>query len=141
MASEDDALLVVSVYDGQFFGDMSSLEKICVIEGSVVISCDREPCSTLEETSKLLEMWAEKHTTPPPRGDFFTIFIGRKDRSDTEVEPVIRLDVYAHNGETTACVMSRTPCWDTERVCYQPDDGSVAIVCKILRANLGRTEY
>ncbi|MEM5299091.1 hypothetical protein VSR82_32815 [Burkholderia sp. JPY481] len=139
MASEDEALLVVSVYDGQFFGDMLSLVKICVIEGCIT-SHHTEHFSTLEETWKLLEMWAEKYATPPPRGDCFTVFIGRKDGGDMEVEPVTRLDAYAHNGEATACVMSRTPSWDTERVCYQPDDGSVAIVCKILRANLGRTE-
>ncbi|RZF28075.1 hypothetical protein EVC45_19465 [Paraburkholderia sp. UYCP14C] len=133
-------MLVVSVYDGEFFGDLSSLVKICVIEGSTTC-CDRESFSTLEETWKLLEMWAEKCATPPPRGDCFTIFICRKDRGDTEVEPLARLDVFAHNGEATTCVVSRTPSWDTERVCYQPDDGSVAIVLKILRANLGHTEY
>jgi hypothetical protein len=54
------------VYDGQLIGDMSSLVKICGIEGRVT-SYHTEPFSTLEETWNLLEMWAEKYaTTPPP---------------------------------------------------------------------------
>lgn len=135
MASDDEAL-VVSVYDGEFFGDMSSLVRLYVVEGSAAPS-GKDPSSALDEAWRLLEMYAEKYPTVPPRGDCFTVFIGGKSRGDNEVEPLVRLDVYAHNGVAVASVVSRMPRWDTERVSYAPDDDAVAIVCKILRANLG----
>jgi hypothetical protein len=127
--------MLIEMYDGQFFGEMSSLTELCVVEGSVT-PYDREPLSTLEEAWRLLEMCTKKYATPPPQGVCFTVFIGRKDRDDAAVEPLIRLDVSAHNGEATACVMSRTPSWHTERVRYQPEDSAVAIVSRILRASL-----
>ena len=132
----DDRLLEISVYDGEFLGEMSAVSKICVVEGRVT-PYNRAPFSTLEEALRLLEMCAEKYATPPPQGDCFTVFIGRKGRGDEDVEPLMRLDVYAHSGEATACVISRTPSWNTERVRYQPEDSAVSIVLRILRANLG----
>ncbi|WP_244145465.1 hypothetical protein [Paraburkholderia mimosarum] len=127
--------MLIEMYDGQFFGEMSSLTKRCVVEGGVT-PYDREPFSTLEEAWRLLEMCAEKYATPPPRGDCFTVFIGRKERGGEEVEPLVRLDLYAHNGEATACVMSGTPSWNTERVRYQPEDSAVTIVLNVLRGNM-----
>lgn len=131
----DDGPMLIEMYDGQFFGEMSSLTKLCVVEGSVT-PYDRDPFSTLEEAWRLLEMCAAKYATPPPRDDCFTVFIGRKGRDDAAVEPLLRLDVYAHNGEATASVMSPRPSWHTERVRYQPNDSAVTIVLNILRRNL-----
>ncbi|MEX3981861.1 hypothetical protein AB4Y45_23100 [Paraburkholderia sp. EG287A] len=131
----DDRPMLIEMYDGQFFGEMSSLTELCVVEGSVT-PYDREPFSTLEEAWRLLEMCTEKYATPPPRDDCFTVLIGRKERGGAKVEPLIRLDVYASNGEATASVMSPRPNWNTERVRYQPEDSAVVIVSRILRASL-----
>ncbi|MEX3992717.1 hypothetical protein AB4Y35_18325 [Paraburkholderia sp. EG286A] len=135
MAHDDERLLEISLYDGEFLGIMSPFAKICSIEGGVT-PYGRPPFSPLEEAWILLEMCAERYTTPPPRSDCLTVFIRRQNRGDTEVEPLIRLDVYAHNGEATATIVSRTPAWDTERVRYQPDDSAVTIVLNVLRANV-----
>ncbi|MCC8402017.1 hypothetical protein LJ655_08940 [Paraburkholderia sp. MMS20-SJTN17] len=135
MANDDAPLLTVSVYDGDFFGDLTTLAQICVLEGSIA-PYSGALFSPLEESLRLLEMCAAERDTPRPRGDCFTVFIGRKGSSKSEVKPLVRLDVYAHNGLAVASVVSRKPRWDTERVSYAPDDDAVAIVCKILRANL-----
>ncbi|WP_321854671.1 hypothetical protein [Paraburkholderia tropica] len=128
--------LEISLYDGEFVGDVTLLTQICVIEGSVT-PYDAESFPPLEETSRLLEMCAEKYATPPPNGDYFTVFISRKSIDDADFELLMRLDVYAHNGEATACVVSRRPEWNTERVRYQPDDSALTIVFNVLRSNVG----
>jgi len=132
----DERVLEISLYDGEFVGDVTSLTPICVLEGSVT-PYDREPFSPLEEAWRLLEMCSEKYAIPPSQGDCFTAFIGRKNRGNVEVESLIRLDVHAHNGEATACVMSQLPAWETERVRYHPDDSAVTIVLRILKSNVG----
>lgn len=135
MANDEERMLEISFYDGEFVGEMSPLSRICIVEGRVT-PYGREPFSPVEETWRLLQMCAEKYAAPSPRGDCFTVFIGTKNRNNTDVEPLARLEVYAHNGIAVASVVSRKPRWDTERVSYAPDDDAVAIVCKILRANL-----
>lgn len=126
--------LRIALYDGDFNGDMTSLVHICDIEGSLVPD-GRPPYGLLEEALRVLEICAEKHATPRPRGDCITVFIGRK--ANAAVCPCARLDVFAHNGEASASVMSRgSPRWDTQPVRYAPDDNVVAIVRKILEGKV-----
>lgn len=133
--SDAKHLLEISVYDGEFAGDVTSLTQLCVIEGSVTPH-DREPYSPLEETRRLLELGSAKYVTPAPSGACFTVLIDSKDVEDAEAEPLIRLDVYAHNGEAHARVISRLPPWDTEGVRYDPEDSAVTIALNVLRGNL-----
>jgi hypothetical protein len=131
----EDRPMLIEVYDGQFFGDMASITKLCVVEGRVT-PYDRGPFSTLEEAWRLLEMCTEKYATPAPRGECFTVFITSKSVNDAELELLARLDVHARNGEATACVVTGRPAWNTERVRYQPDDSAVTITLNVLRGNL-----
>lgn len=127
--------LEISLYDGEFFGDVTSLARICVIEGSVT-PYDSEPFSLLEETSRLLIMCTEKYATPSPSGNYFTVFVSSKNGDDAEFELLMRLDVYARNGEANARVISRLPPWDTESVRYAPEDSAVTIALNVLSGNL-----
>jgi hypothetical protein len=125
-------MLEISLYDGEYDGDLAALTHLCDIEGSVVPE-DRPPFSPLEETLRVLEMCADKYSTPRPADDRFTVFIGRKT-GRTELEPLVRLDVCARNGYASASVLSTNgPRWDTERVRYAADDDVVTIVGKILK--------
>ncbi|MEM5366430.1 hypothetical protein V4C53_10335 [Paraburkholderia azotifigens] len=91
---------------------------------------NRPPFDPLEEALKVLEVCSEKYSTPHP-GDVFTVFIGRKD--GVTVEPLARIDVYARDGVASSSVLLNTaPRFDTEQVCYAPEDDVVTIALKII---------
>lgn len=127
-------MLTIAIFDGEYDGDLSALTHLCDIAGSVVPDgCPAYP--PLEEALQLLEMCADKYSTPGPSGDCLTGFIGRK--IGDKVNLLARLDVFAHNGEAHASVPCHSsPRWDTEQVRYLPDDDVVTIVRKILKGNL-----
>lgn len=120
--------LEISFYDGEYYGDRPAPTHLCSIEGSVVPD-DRPPFDTLEEALRLLEMCADKYSTPRPRDTCFTMFIGRK--TGDALEPLARLYVYARDGFASAGVVGLGPKWDTEPVLYSPDDDVVTIVLKV----------
>ncbi|CAJ6208696.1 Uncharacterised protein [Burkholderia pseudomallei] len=122
-------MLTISIYDGEYDGDVSALAHLCDIEGAVVPD-DRPPFSVLEEALRVLEMCEERYSTPPLSGTGFTVFIGRK--TATGVAPLARLDGYARQGYASARVVGPGSCWDTERVYCAPDEDAVTIVRKML---------
>lgn len=123
-------MLTISIYDGEYDGDVSTLTHLCDIEGSVVPD-GRPPFSVLEEALRVLEMCEERYSTPPLSGTAFTVFIGRK--AARGVTPLARLDGYARHGYASARVVAGPgPRWDTARVPCAPGDDAVAIVRKLL---------
>jgi hypothetical protein len=127
-------ILTIAFYDGEYDGDMAPLVLICEIEGSAVPD-GRPPYSPLEEALKVLELCADRDSTPRP-SDCFTVFIGRK--TGTAIRPLARLDVYARNGYASASVLSTdSPRTDTESIRYSLDDDALTIVRKILEAEAG----
>jgi hypothetical protein len=125
-------ILTIAFYDGEYDGDMAPLVLICEIEGSAVPD-GRPPYSPLEEALKLLEVCADRYSTPRPSCDCFTVFIGRK--TGIAIRPLARLDVYARNGYASASVLSAdSPRTDTESIRYSLDDDALTIMRKILEA-------
>ncbi|WP_063533650.1 hypothetical protein [Burkholderia sp. MSMB1589WGS] len=122
-------MLTISIYDGEYDGDVNALTHLCDIEGSAVPD-DRPPFSVLGETLRVLELCEERYSTPPLSGTSFTAFIGRKDGRD--VTPLVRLDGYVRDGCASATVVGPGSRWDTEPVYCTPGDDAVAIVRKLL---------
>lgn len=122
-------MLTISIYDGEYEGDVGALTHLCAIEGGVVPE-ERPPFSVLGEALRLLEIAEEKYSTPSLSGPTFTVFIGRKDGLD--VTQLLRLDGYVRNGCASARVVGAGPHWDTEPVDCAPGDDAVAIVRKLL---------
>ena len=96
-------MLTIAFYDGEYDGDTAPLVHICDIEGSAV-TYGRPPFSVLEETMHILEMCADKYSTPRPLSVYFTVFVGRKIAA--EIRQLTRLDVVAQNGNVRASIMS-----------------------------------
>lgn len=122
--------LIVAFYDGKYTGDAASLTRLCEIGGSAV-PYDRPPYPLLEEVVHLLEICAERYSTPRPAGECMTVFIGRK--GGTEVEQLVRLDVLARNGRVSAMIARE----DGSRANIGPvacdeDDDVATILRKIL---------
>lgn len=75
-------------------------------------------------------MSADKYSAPRPLSDCFVAFIGRKTGS--EIQPLARLDILAHNGRAEASITSADSTRvDTESVPYTEDDDVVTIACKM----------
>jgi hypothetical protein len=135
MNRDDETLLTITFFDGEYMGDDALLTYICEVEGSVVPD-SRPPFTLLQETMKVLEICADRYSAVRPSGDCFTVIIGRK-AAGTEGDPLVRLDGYACNGYASASVLSsHAPCSDMEPVRYLPDDDVVTIAYKILKGNL-----
>ncbi|WP_213779117.1 BPSL0761 family protein [Caballeronia sp. dw_276] len=131
MTSHGD-IITVAVYDGEFNGDLAPLVVICELEGSVLLR-DGARFPHFKDVAKLLEMSADKCSVPQPLGDYFPVFVGHKIGSD--VQPLARFDVFAHNGAAIASIVSADfPRIDTESVRYAVDDNVIGIACKVLRS-------
>lgn len=125
-------MLKISVFDGEFLFGEVPLPLLCDIEGSVTPD-GREPFGPLEEAERVLEMCCERYTVGRPSGDFMTVHIGRK--TETDVEPLVRLDILAREGIAHVSIQSRSwPRWDAEPVYYAPDDDAVTILRKVIAA-------
>ncbi|WP_233799804.1 hypothetical protein [Paraburkholderia sp. HP33-1] len=124
-------MLKIAIYDGDFFGDMSELAHVCDFEGSVTPD-DRPPFMPLEETLRMLAMYAKRYSVPRLLGPCFTVFIQRI--TGAEAITVVRLDGYARDGQVSAHVIGLPPDWTTEPVRYEPDDDAVEVVRKLLAA-------
>ncbi len=122
-------MLKISIFAGDYFGDLGELTRLLDIEGSVTPD-DRLPFEAPEEALRLLEMCSEKYATPHLSQRCFTVFIGRE--IEFKVTPLLRLDGYAHNGRASASVVGIPPICYTEPVTYSPDEDVVEIVRKIL---------
>jgi hypothetical protein len=122
-------MLAISIYDGGC-DNISFFTRICEIEGCVVPD-NRTPFNTLEEAQKVLEMYADKCSTPSPSGSYLTVFIGRKTGDD--VAPLARLAVTVRDGLASASIVSNDASRvDTAPVAVNSDDDVVAIVRKVL---------
>ncbi|MFM0146553.1 hypothetical protein [Paraburkholderia sp. RL18-085-BIA-A] len=129
---DKEPLLTIAMYNGEYDGNLDALKQLCVIEGNAVPD-GRPPYSPLEEALKLLEVCADRYSTPRPSCDCFTVFIGRK--TGIAIRPLARLDVYARNGYASASVLSAdSPRTDTESIRYSLDDDALTIMRKILEA-------
>lgn len=128
-------MLTISIYDGEFYGDMQELTHLCDVEGSAE-PYDRPPFSVLEEALRVLEMCEERYSTPPLTGTGFTVFVCSKH--GVEVTPLLRLDGYARNGWASAGVVGQAPSWNTEPAEYVVDDDVVTIVRKLLSGQVTR---
>jgi hypothetical protein len=129
MTRNEEPLLAISVYDGEYAGDIALLAHICDIEGSVVPH-GRPLFSLFEEALKMLELCAEKYSTPGLPSQCLTVFVGRK--TSTGIQPLARLDVVARNGLAGASITSAAPRVDSEPVRYASDDDALTIVRKVL---------
>ncbi|WP_018436877.1 hypothetical protein [Paraburkholderia atlantica] len=125
-------MLTISIYDGEYDGDLSALAHMCDVDGPV--ECDL--CNALVEALRVLKLCTKPHDVPRLTGAAFTVFVGRK--SGEEVVPLARMDVLAHNGTASASVSDAGPRWDTEPAYYAPGDDAVEIVRKILTGQLIR---
>ncbi|MBN3854039.1 hypothetical protein G3N59_11675 [Paraburkholderia sp. Ac-20340] len=126
-AEDGNPALVIEIYDGEYSGDLSVLTDLCSVEGSAR-AYDRPPYSTLEEVHKILDLCEKRYSAPLPQSSLLTVVIGRKGAG-----PLVRLDVYAKNGQASASVLSNTePRWDTGAICYLPEDNVINIVRKLL---------
>lgn len=114
--------LHIAFYDGEAGAD--ALTHLCDVEGDV----EHEPFNTLPEALRVLTL-CTKRPDMPRAGRCFTVFIAHRRPVLT---PLLRLDVYAHNGSASAGVTGPGPRWDTEPVNYGPDDDMVEIVRKVL---------
>jgi hypothetical protein len=124
---DEKALLKISMYCGEYTGDLTSLVHICDVEGSVVQG--RQPFSLFEETLNILEVYADG--TPRPSVEYVTVFIGRK--TPLAVEPPARIAVATRNGRTGACFRPETSTRvDTEVIDNGGDDDVVTVVRKVL---------
>jgi len=124
---DDDPALIIEIYDGEYSGDLSVLTDLCSVEGSAR-AYDRPPYSILEEAHKILDLCEKRYSAPLPQSSLLTVVIGRKGAG-----PLVRLDVYAKNGQASASVLSNTePRWDTGAICYLPEDNVINIVRKLL---------
>ena len=131
----DEPLLVIEIFDGEYFGDESELTHICDVEGSVPPD-GRPPFTVLEETARVLELCADKYSTPAPAGDALTVFIGRRTRGATAT--LARLDVQIEHGLAHASIVcSDRPREDAEPVPVSREDDVVTVARKIFAASLG----
>ena len=122
-------MLTISIFDGEYAGDLDALTHVCDIEGSVEPH-DRPPFSVQEEVLRVLDICEERYSTHPLSGPNFTVFIGRQN--GLGVTPLLRLDGYVRNGCASARVVGAGPHSDTESVDCAPGDDAVAIVRKLL---------
>ena len=131
MTHDEEPLLTISMYYGQYVSDLASLFHICDVEGSIVPD-GRHPFSLLAEALKVLEMCVDKYGAPRPSVEYVTVFIGRKTR--TEVKPLARMAVATRNGRAGASVrLDNSTRVDTKVAYYGDDDDVVTIVRKVLK--------
>jgi hypothetical protein len=123
-----EAPLTISMYRGEYTGDLASLVHICDVEGCVAPDV-RQPFSLFEETLRVLETCGEG--TPRPSSEYVTVFIGRKTR--TGVKPQARISIAARDGRIGACFrLEASTRVDIEVVDHGDDKDVVTVVRKVL---------
>ncbi|MCG5078503.1 hypothetical protein [Paraburkholderia tagetis] len=133
----EETVLTIAAYDGKYTGSLDLLAHLFDLDGSVV-PYDRPPFSVLEEALKVLELCADKYSTPRPNGEYLSVLIGRKCGSETE--PLARLDIRVKNGLARASIVAGdTASAETAAVVVDTDDVAT-IVRKVLQQHLSRNE-
>ena len=131
-----ESLLTISMYRGEYTGNLTSLVHICDIQGGVVPE-GRQPFSLFAEALKVLEICAGG--TLHPSGEYVTVFIGRKTHSG--VKPQARIAVATRNGRSGACFRLETSTRVDTEVVEHGDDDVVTIVRKVLDVFVRRNRF
>ncbi|WP_143810938.1 hypothetical protein [Paraburkholderia piptadeniae] len=128
--TSEGTVLTIAAYDGKYTGSLDSLAHLFDLEGSVV-PYGRPPFSALEEALKVLELCADKYSTPRAAGKHLTVFVGRG--TGTGVKPVLRLDIGIDERHAVATIVGEPPLYaHTATVDVNDDDDVAAIVRKVL---------
>ncbi|MEX3992719.1 hypothetical protein AB4Y35_18335 [Paraburkholderia sp. EG286A] len=127
---DESAGLKITIHEGVRTGKASLL---CELEGGVILE-NGAPLTVWGEAIRVLELCADKYSTPCPTQEDLTVFAWRKDRGN--LAPLFNVDIELLRG--TAKSVSRDfsgHTFECETV-FEADDDVVSIIRKVLSAML-----
>lgn len=122
--------LKMTIHQGTGTGKVSLL---CELEGGVVLE-HREHLTVCEEALRVLELCAEKYSTPYPTEDSLCVFVWRKDGGN--LAPLLNVDIELRREIAKAVLRDFSGHILDCETAFEADDDVVAITRRVLATTL-----